>query len=325
MNKQTFVKSPLRLSLFGGGTDIPYIYKKLGKGITITAAIDFYVTVGCSNLPLFNGIKLKYSNNETSKSIDSLIHPIFKEALNFFNYDPEDLGGIEIISTASIPSGNGLGSSAAFTTSLCKCLAMQLNNEDLSKKDLLEISTKIEHSSGNNQIGYQDQIASIYGSLTKATYSKDNIKIEYPSKAWEMGMIKMIESNGFLYKTNSRKGISSNFIGTESLSKKINLYEKVLSIAEKVNIQDASFNEDQIVSYLIETSILAKETKVRTKEIQEIEEKMKSIGAIYSKQLGAGGGGFVFCLFDKKDPYIPEDMLDKMLRPKIVKDGTKIL
>ena len=140
-----------------------------------------------------------------------------------------------------------------------------------------------------------------------------------------MGMIKMIESNGFLYKTNSRKGISSNFIGTESLSKKINLYEKVLSIAEKVNIHDASFNEDQIVSYLIETSILAKETKVRTKEIQEIEEKMKSIGAIYSKQLGAGGGGFVFCLFDKKDPYIPEDMLDKMFRPKIVKDGTKIL
>ena len=161
MNTQTFSKSPLRLSLFGGGTDIPYVYKKIGRGLTITAALDLYVTVGCSSLPFFKGVKLKYSNNENIQRLDSIVHPIFKEALKYFNYDPSNSKGLELISTASIPSGSGLGSSAAFTTSLMQCLSFHLNNKKIDQKTLLKISTQIEHLSGNDQIGYQDQVASI--------------------------------------------------------------------------------------------------------------------------------------------------------------------
>ncbi len=325
MKIQTFVKSPLRLSLFGGGTDIPYIYNELGRGCTITAALDLFVAVGCSSLPFFNGIKLKYSNNETVQKLDSIIHPIFKEALSYFDYDPLNNNGLELISTASIPSGTGLGSSAAFTTSLVQCLSMHLKDEKIDQKSLLEISTKIEHLSGNDQIGYQDQVSSIFGSITKAIYHENNIEIIPASINWKNGMRNLLEKKGYLYKTNSRKGISSNFINKEELKTKLNHYEKVLSIAEKVNVNSDNFNENEILDFFIENSMLAKKVKVRTKEIKEFEDEITKYGAVYTKQLGAGGGGFIFCIFEDENPKLPKDILKNMIRPKINEAGTTIL
>ena len=87
MKLQTFVRCPLRLSLLGGGTDLPHVINRLGRGRTITGSLNLFVTVGCTNLPLFNGIKLKYSNNEIVGNIDSIIHPIFKEALKHFEFN----------------------------------------------------------------------------------------------------------------------------------------------------------------------------------------------------------------------------------------------
>lgn len=325
MNTQTFVKSPLRLSLFGGGTDIPFVYNQLGKGTTITAALNLFVTVGCSSLPFFQGIKLKYSNNETVKTLDSIIHPIFKESLRYFNFDPSNNSGLELISTASIPSGSGLGSSAAFTTSLVQCLSIHLKEKKMKPQDLLEIATKIEHQSGNDQIGYQDQVSSIFGSITKANYVEKNIEIIPSSANWLNGMKNLIEKKGYLYKTNSRKGMSSIFINKEVLKNKLKHYEKVLSIAEKVNCQDKIFNEGQIMDLLIETSYLAKKMKVRTKEIDDFENLMRDFGAIYTKQLGAGGGGFIFCLFEDHNPNLPKEILKNMIRPKIIESGTTVL
>ncbi len=325
MNMQTFVRSPLRLSLFGGGTDIPYVFREIERGCTITAALNLSITVGCSTLPFFKGIKLKYSNNETANNLDSLIHPIFKEALKYFNYDPNNSDGLEIISTASVPSGSGLGSSAAFTTSLVQCLSLHLKGKRIDKESLLKISTKIEHLSGNNQIGYQDQIASIYGSITKAKYSEENIEIIKPSFNWAKGMKDFIEKRGFLYKTNSREGISSNFINSESLKVKLDKYKEILSIAEKVDITNNIFNENEVLDLLIENSLLAKTMKSRTKEIEEFEELIKDYGSVYTKQLGAGGGGFIFCLFREENPKLPLNITKNMIRPIILEQGTTIL
>ena len=173
MAKQTFATSPLRLSLFGGGTDIPYIFNKLGKGISITASLDLPITVATTTRPLDKGVKLKYSSNEMAYEIDSIIHPIFRETLRYLEYNFESEKGLEILSTAPIPSGSGLGSSAGFTTSLVKCLSYHLRDQEIKDKELLKVATEIEHKSGNDQIGYQDQVASIYGSITIANYSKE--------------------------------------------------------------------------------------------------------------------------------------------------------
>ena len=325
MNTQTIVSSPLRLSLLGGGTDIPFIYNSLSRGKTISAAINLFVTVGCTSLPFFKGIKLKYSNNEIVEDIDSIIHPIFKEVLKHVNYDINSQGGLEIFSTASIPSGNGLGSSAAFTSSLVQCLAKQIKNKIYSKDKLLELSTFIEKKSGNNNIGYQDQISSIWGSFATTSYSPNNIKVETPSKEWEKGMRNLIETRGFLIKTESRVGLSSNFIEAQSLEKKISTYEKILNLAEELDITDSNFNEKKFIEVLVESSKISRNTKIRTKLIEELEDSLHKSGAIYSKQLGAGGGGFIFCLFKNKPFDIPEKMQKLILKPKISHQGLKIL
>ena len=325
LNNQSIVFSPLRLSLFGGGTDIPFIYKKLGKGKTITAALDLCVTVGCTTRPFDTGVKLKYSTNEIAQDIDSIIHPIFKEALKYFNYDFESEKGIEIFSTASIPSGSGLGSSAAFTTSLMQCLSLHLKNNLFSKKDLLILATDIEHKSGNDQIGYQDQVASIYGSLSIADYYENNLNINKASDSWEKGIIKLIEGKGFLFKTNPRVGISSNYINSISLEKKLKMYEEVLNIAENIDLLNDNYDEEKLINLLIKTSVLAKKMKSRSKEIIEIEHQLYKSGAVYCKQLGAGGGGFIFSLFDTDNPNIPNELRNIMIRPKIAKKGTTIL
>ena len=308
MNNQTFVSSPLRLSLFGGGTDIPFVFNKLGRGISITASLDLPITVGCTSRPLEKGVKLKYSSNEIAFDLDSIVHPIFKEALKFFKYDFEKDIGIEIFSTASIQSGSGLGSSAAFTTSLLQCLSLHLKNKILDKQELLIAATEIEHKSGNDQIGFQDQVASIYGSVSIAKYSQNSIKVTSASEECEKGIIKLIESKGALFKTNPRSGISSNYINSKSLDKKIEMYKEVLKVADKIDFEKNIFNEKNLIDLLLETSTLAKKMKSRSQEIIDLEKQLEQLGVIYCKQLGAGGGGFVFCLFNNSDPEIPDHL-----------------
>jgi D-glycero-alpha-D-manno-heptose-7-phosphate kinase len=111
------VRSPLRISLGGGGTDLPSYYKE-HEGFLIAAAIDKYVYVTI-NRPFLEGIYLKYSSIENVKKVSEIEHPIIREALNLQNLNTPQ---IEITSLADIPAGTGLGSSGSFTTGLLKAL-----------------------------------------------------------------------------------------------------------------------------------------------------------------------------------------------------------
>ena len=224
----------------------------------------------------------------------------------------------------SLPSGNGLGSSAAFTASLIQCLNKHLNKKLNDKNELLNLSTLIERESGNNNIGFQDQVASIYGSFSSTTYQTNKIKVNSASKEWSEGMKNLIENRGFLIKTKSRKGLSSDFIQSQSLEKNFNTYEELLSLAEEVNIEKPIFEEEKIINLLTESARISNQTKIRTKLINELEESLNNLGAIYSKQLGAGGGGFMFCLFKDKPKNVPANPKKLMLKPTINQGGTKV-
>ena len=112
------VRSPLRISLGGGGTDLPSYYNKFG-GFVISAAINKYVYVSVSK-PFKSGIFLKYSIVENKKKINEIKHPIIREALKLQDFKRQQ---IEIITLSDIPSGTGLGSSGSFTTALLKGLS----------------------------------------------------------------------------------------------------------------------------------------------------------------------------------------------------------
>ena len=138
-------------------------------------------------------------------------------------------------------------------------------------------------------------------------------------------MRNLIENRGFLLKTESRVGLSSDFIEAHSLEKNIKIYEEILNLAEELDITDSKFNKQNVIDLLVESSKISKATKVRTRLVEELETSLEQAGAIYTKQLGAGGGGFIFCLFEKEPYNIPLNIKKLMLKPKISRDGLRIL
>jgi D-glycero-alpha-D-manno-heptose-7-phosphate kinase len=153
-------RSPLRISLGGGGTDLPSYYKK-HSGFLIAAAIDKYVYITLHQT-FKQELIVKYSRMEHVKSIEEVQHPIVREALKLVGVaDPH----LEITSMADIPAGTGLGSSGSFTTALLKALHAYRKNL-VHPQQLAEQACHIEIECLREPVGKQDQYIAAYGGLT---------------------------------------------------------------------------------------------------------------------------------------------------------------
>src|SRR5579872_374317 len=153
-------RSPLRISLGGGGTDLPSYYREYG-GFVISAAIDKFVYI-LLHRTFQKTIIVKYSKLETVQAINEINHPIVREALKLFKLDDPHL---EIASMSDIPAGTGLGSSGSFTTSLLRALHMMHNNQ-VSRRELAEQACRIELEILREPIGKQDQYIAAFGGIT---------------------------------------------------------------------------------------------------------------------------------------------------------------
>ena len=166
-------RSPLRISLGGGGTDLPSYYRDHG-GFLIAAAIDKYVYVTVMR-PFSPGIYLKYSELEHVTRADEVKHPIIREAIQLV-----DLGSpqIEITTLADIPAGTGLGSSGSFTTALLRALSTH-QRQLVHPQELAEMACHIEIDRLGEPIGKQDQYIAAYGGITCFNfYPDDTVKAE---------------------------------------------------------------------------------------------------------------------------------------------------
>jgi D-glycero-alpha-D-manno-heptose-7-phosphate kinase len=153
-------RSPLRISLGGGGTDLPSYFKK-HSGFLIAAAIDRYVYITLHQT-FQSGLILKYSKMEHVATVDQVQHPIAREALRLAGIDDPHL---EITSMADIPAGTGLGSSGSFTTALLKALHAFKRNL-VHPQALAEQACSIEIDKLAEPVGKQDQYIAAYGGLT---------------------------------------------------------------------------------------------------------------------------------------------------------------
>ena len=153
-------RSPLRISLGGGGTDLPSYYREHG-GFLIAAAIDKYVYITVHRR-FVDGFLLKYSHFEEVATIDEIKHPIIREALKLAGVQERNL---EITSMADIPAGTGLGSSGSFTTALLKALHA-LRKNLVHPAELAEQACHIELEKLGEPIGKQDQYIAAYGGIT---------------------------------------------------------------------------------------------------------------------------------------------------------------
>jgi D-glycero-alpha-D-manno-heptose-7-phosphate kinase len=320
-------RSPLRISLGGGGTDIPSYYKKYG-GRVISAAINKYVFTTII-VPYVDGIFLKYSNSENVKKIKKIKHPIIREVLK--NY--KDLSKrIEITTLADIPSGTGLGSSGSFTNSLIKAL-QELENKKVSPRDLAEESCKIEINNLKRPVGKQDQYISSFGGLKNFKFNK-NGKVIVENINIKKKTITKLENNLLLFFTgftrSSSKILRKQDNQTRNSQRKIieNLHE-VKKIGEETSklFESGSLNEfGQLMNYHWKKK-LERSKEISNEKINFMYNEALKNGAVGGKLVGAGGGGFLMFYTEDK-----EKLRSKMRKLKINElefnfdyEGTKIL
>jgi D-glycero-alpha-D-manno-heptose-7-phosphate kinase len=172
-------RSPLRISLGGGGTDLPSYYGAHG-GFVVSAAITQYVHVTMHRTPL-SEMLIRYSQIERCKTIAEIRHPIIREALILTGVTGPN---IEITSMADIPAGTGLGSSGSFTTCLLKVLH-KFNRSFIHPRELAELACHIEIERLKEPVGKQDQYIAAYGGVTVFEIARDGVVTARPVAAAE--------------------------------------------------------------------------------------------------------------------------------------------
>src|SRR6185312_278669 len=177
-------RSPLRISLGGGGTDLPSYYEK-HTGFLIAAAIDKYVCITLHQT-FVPELIIKYSKLERVNSIEEIHHPLMRESLRLVGVE---IAGLEITSMADIPAGTGLGSSGSFTTALLKALHAHKKNL-VHPAELAEQACEIEIGRLKEPIGKQDQYIAAYGGITCFKFL-ENGKVE----AWPLKLSKETRDN----------------------------------------------------------------------------------------------------------------------------------
>jgi D-glycero-alpha-D-manno-heptose-7-phosphate kinase len=160
-------RTPLRISIGGGGTDLPSYYREHGGGFVISAAIDkyVYITINRSFMP---GFFLKYSETEHVLTCDEIRHPLMREAIRLHHAAPP----LEIVSVADVPAGTGLGSSGTFLVGLLHAL-YALRRESVTAEELAREAIDIEMTRLGNPVGKQDQYIAAYGGLLCQEYLPD--------------------------------------------------------------------------------------------------------------------------------------------------------
>jgi D-glycero-alpha-D-manno-heptose-7-phosphate kinase len=320
-------RSPLRICLAGGGTDLESFYKRFTSTF-ISAAIDSYIYVTI-NKPFINKYILKYSKNESVKSVKSIKHDLFREILKKFGKKNDF---IEISTTADVPYGTGLGSSGAFSNCLIKALSTY-NRSKLNSNQIAENSFFIETKILKEIAGKQDPYISSYGGISKFKINKKGI---VTSKRLDISLknINKLNDNLLLFFTGFSRSSSKILSNQENKVKKENkkLIKKLKKTLSEVN---------QIENYIINGNFydygeLMNEHWIRKKELSN---KMtnKYIDSIYNyalkneavggKLVGAGGGGFL--LFYTENPESLRLAMSKKkikeLRFTIDFEGTKNL
>ena len=309
-------KAPLRVSFFGGGSDIPAHFSTWG-GATISTAIDKYVYVAVMHTP-HNHIKVSYSKQECVEDIDDIQNEIVRNALKFFGIK----SNIEITSFADIPTiGNGLGGSSAFTCALVKALSAYLGYEYVNPYGVAKTACHIEIDLCGWKIGMQDQFASAFGGMNYIKYANELGEGRVDVKRLDSNTI---ENYMILIPTNVEHH-ASKILDT------INFEAKTFTIRELANMADMQGTQKvNIHDYgrLLDSAWVLKKqmsAEISNNEIDTMYERCKAAGAFGAKLLGAGGGGYMLALTESKEKIRREFSDRTCLDVGISHEGAKVV
>ena len=321
------VRSPLRISLGGGGTDLPSYYRD-HEGFLLAAAIDKYVYVTVTK-PFTSGIFLKYSEIEKTNHVDQIKHKIIRETLKIYHKENPQ---IEITTLTDIPAGTGLGSSGSFTTALVKALNV-FNRSHISQEEIAQMACDIEINKLGEPIGKQDQYIASYGGISAFAFHKDE-SVMTSSLVLDQPVISKLEDNLLLFFTGFSRDASSILKDQNDKSKTKDLdmiqnihYVKEIGYQSKQAIENGNLDD---FGHLMHKHWQNKKNRSKGMSNSEIdiwyEDGIKA-GAIGGKVVGAGGGGFL--MFYTNDPEKLRCAMTKHkleeVRFKFDFEGTKLL
>lgn len=302
-------RTPLRICLGGGGTDVKDYYERFG-GYVVSAALNQYIYIVIHN-NFEKSIRICYSKREIVNTADEVHHPVVREAMKLFDIQDK---GIEIISFADAPSDTGLGSSSSFTVGLIGALAAY-KRVKMTKYEIAEMACHIERDLLKEAGGKQDQYIAAFGGITVLNFQQDGKVIVSPVQISHESVAEL-EKNVMLFYTGIRRnsfkvqqalirGVKKQTRTLESLHeiKKLGLEtEEILRTGEIGRYADflrQHWEAKQKLSDMISNG-----------KINDLYEKAIKSGAQGGKIIGAGGGGYLllYCASDKNRTLIRKAM-----------------
>lgn len=294
-------RSPLRISLGGGGTDLPSYYRK-HSGFLIAAAIDKYVYLTLHQT-FVQELIIKYSKLERVDSIDQVQHPIIREAMRLIGLDGKYL---ELASMADIPAGTGLGSSGSFTTALLKALHAHKKNL-IHPRELAEQACHIELELLKEPIGKQDQYIAAFGGLTCFQFLPNGHVEAWPLKI-DQETLYNLEDNLLLFFTGYSRSASSILKEQDDKSKQHDAgmvdnlhYVKELGYQSKEALETGNLEKFADLMNVHWQRKKQRAGGMSNDDINKWYDLAMANGALGGKLIGAGGGGFLmFYAADKR-------------------------
>lgn len=293
-------RSPLRITLGAGGTDLPSYYRQYG-GFCISAAITQYVYTAVTYTTL-DEMVLRYSQIEKVKNINDIHHPIIREALKLTEVN--DIN-IEITSMADQSAGTGLGSSGSFTTALLKSL-FKLKKKFISQKQLAELACHIELDLLHEPIGKQDQFIAACGGITIFDFNKDDSVDIRPLKVID-DTINQLENNLVMVPTGIHRSASKILKDQDDKSKALNKdmidnlhYVKELGYRSLEALENGNLYEFGLIMHEHWEHKKKMSSSITNPEIDKMCNLVKENGAIGQKIIGAGGGGFILVYTEER-------------------------
>ncbi|WMT52251.1 MAG: kinase [Ferroplasma sp.] len=287
-------KTPLRIGLVGGSTDIPEYYRKYG-GLLVSAAINKYIYI-IVNKKFDHKIRVSYSKTEIVDTVEEIRHPSVREAMKLLDID----GGIEILSVSDIPStGTGLGSSSTFLVGLLNALHAY-KSEFASRERLAEEAIEIERNILREPGGMQDQYMASFGGINMLKFNENDSVYVNPVTLDHDKLEKLKDNMALLYTGidhnsgeihhNIRKEITSHLDEYEKMkgySQDFYHYLYDMDIKKLGTILDHNWHSKKLLY-----------EKISTPAIDEYYARALKLGAYGGNLIGAGGGGFLVFIVD---------------------------
>jgi len=286
-------RSPMRVSLGGGGTDLPSYYRE-HTGFVISAAIDRYVYITI-NEAFTPKLIVKYSKLEQVDTVDQIEHPIVREALKLTEVTGPYL---EIVSISDIPAGTGLGSSGSFTTALLRAL-FTLKKRYVSPQELAEHACHIEMDLLKEPIGKQDQYIASFGGITCLRFLP-NGHVEVEPLKLEPECLTNLEENLLLFFTGYTRSASELLRDQDRRCKEkdrsmvSNLhFVKQLGLESKAALEKGDLRCFAEIMHAHWEHKKTRSKGMSNSHIDDLYGLARNNGALGGKVIGAGGGGFL--------------------------------